>query len=269
MTNPESSSPPPLRSSAGQLPGAPESAAPRTVIITGGSRGLGEGIVQHFLDAGDRVATCARSETDAVRAWQSDPAYADRFLFRKADMADRDQCTGFFKDVVAEWKSVDVLVNNAGVARDGILALFSDEDSDTVIDLNLKATIHLTKQVVRNMLAHGGGRIVNISSITGLTGYRGLSVYGATKAALDGFTRGLAREVGSRKITVNSIASGYLKTEMSHGLDDGQLNQIIRRTPAGRLGDPEDIARAVSFLVDPANDWITGQVLVIDGGLTA
>lgn len=242
---------------------------PRTVIVTGGSRGLGEGIVQHFLDAGDRVATCARSETDAVRRWSTDPAYADRFLFRTADLAVREDSTAFAKAVIAEWKSVDVLVNNAGVARDGILAMFSDDDSDMVIDLNLKATIHLTKQIVRNMLAHGGGRIVNISSITGLTGYRGLSVYGATKAALDGFTRGLARELGSRRITVNSIASGYLKTEMSHGLDDGQLNQIVRRTPAGRLGEPEDIARAIDFLVDPRNDWITGQVLVVDGGLTA
>lgn len=243
--------------------------SPRTVIVTGGSRGLGEGIVQHFLDAGDRVATCARSETDAVRTWQKDAAYDGRFLFRAVDLADREECTRFVKDVLAEWTSVDILVNNAGVARDGILALFSDEDTDTVIDLNLKATIHLSRQIVRNMLAHGGGRIVNISSITGLTGYRGLSVYGATKAALDGFTRGLAREVGSRKITVNSIASGYLKTEMSHGLDDGQLQQIIRRTPAGRLGEPDDIARAISFLVDERNDWITGQVLVVDGGLTA
>lgn len=243
--------------------------APRTIIITGGSRGLGEGIVQHFLDKGDRVATCARSETDAVRAWQSDPAYDGRFLFNAIDLANREECTSFVKHVLGEWKSVDILVNNAGVARDGIFALFSDEDSDTVIDLNLKATIHLTRQIVRNMLAHGGGRIVNISSITGLTGYRGLSVYGATKAGLDGFTRGLARELGSRKITVNSIASGYLKTEMSHGLDDDQLNQIVRRTPAGRLGDPEDIARTVDFLVDERNDWITGQVIVVDGGLTA
>lgn len=243
--------------------------APRTVIVTGGSRGLGQGIVQSFLDAGDRVATCSRSETDAVRAWQSDPQYADRFLFREADLADREQSTAFVKDVLAEWKSVDVLINNAGVARDGILALFSDDDTDTVIDLNLKATIHVTRQVVRNMLAHGGGRIVNISSIVGLTGYRGLTVYGATKAALDGFTRALARELGSRKITVNSIASGYLRTEMSHGLDGGQLDQIVRRTPAGRLGEPADIARAIDFLVDSRNDWITGQVLVVDGGLTA
>lgn len=240
----------------------------RTVLVTGGSRGLGAGIVQSFLDSGDRVATCSRSETDAVRAWRSDPGCADRFLFVEADLADREQSSRFAKAVLEEWGSVDVLVNNAGVARDGILGLFSDEDSDAVIDLNLKATIHLTRQVVRNMLAHGGGRVVNISSIVGLTGYRGLSVYGATKAALDGFTRALARELGSRKITVNSVAPGYLRTEMSHGLDGAQLDQIVRRTPAGRLGEPEDVARVVQFLVDERNDWITGQVLVVDGGLT-
>lgn len=239
---------------------------PRTVIVTGGSRGLGAGIVQSFLDSGDRVATCSRSATEAVAEWRS--AHPDRFLFVEADLANRDDSTRFAKAVLEQWGSVDVLVNNAGVARDGILALFTDEDSDTVIDLNLKATIHLTRQIVRNMLAHGGGRIVNISSITGTTGYRGLTVYGATKAALDGFTRGLAREVGSRSITVNSIASGYLRTEMSHGLDEGQLNQIVRRTPAGRLGEPDDIARTVQFLVDDRNDWITGQVIVVDGGLT-
>ena len=239
---------------------------PRTVVITGGSRGLGSGIVQSFLDSGDRVASCSRSSTDQVKQWESD--HPDRFLFVEADIADRDQSTAFVKAVIEKFGAIDVLVNNAGVARDGILALFSDDDSDTVIDLNLKATIHLSRQVVRNMLAHGGGRIVNISSITGLTGYRGLTVYGATKAALDGFTRGLAREVGSRKITVNSIASGYLKTEMSHGLDEDQLNQIVRRTPAGRLGEPDDIARAIQFLADERNDWLTGQVLVIDGGLT-
>jgi 3-oxoacyl-[acyl-carrier protein] reductase len=110
--------------------------------------------------------------------------------------------------------------------------------------------------------------IINISSIIGLSGYRGLSVYAATKAALDGFTRSLARELGSRGITVNSIAPGYLRTEMSHGLDENQLGQIIRRTPMGRLGDPEDVARAALFLADPDNQYISGQVLVVDGGLT-
>jgi len=244
-------------------------AEPRTVIVTGGSRGLGAGIVQAYLDAGDRVVTCARSTTPEVKAWESDPATADRFLFVTADLADRADCEALVKATVARFGStIDVLVNNAGVARDGVLALFSEEDTDTVIDLNLKGTIHLTKLVSRRMLAAGDGAIVNVSSIVGLSGYRGLAVYSATKAALDGFTRAMARELGSKGITVNGIAPGYLRTEMSHGLDEAQLQQIVRRTPAGRLGDPEDIARAVLFLTAPENDYITGQVLVVDGGLT-
>ena len=140
---------------------------------------------------------------------------------------------------------------------------------DTVVDLNLKGTLQMTKLVVRRMLSGGSGHIVNISSIVGLSGYRGLVVYSATKAALDGMTRALARELGSRGITVNSVAPGYLRTEMCHGLDEEQLEQIVRRTPAGRLGEPDDIARVVQFLTAPENDYITGQVIVADGGLTA
>jgi len=244
-------------------------ADPRTIIITGGSRGLGAGIVQSFLDSGDRVATCARSITPEVEAWLADPALEGRFFFRPTDIADRDDATGFVKAVMDQFGGIDVLINNAGVARDGILAINADDDIDTVLDLNLRGTIHITKLVIRRMLTGGGGAIVNISSIVGLSGYRGLSVYSATKAALDGFTRSLSRELGSRGITVNSVAPGYLRTEMSHGLDEGQLDQIVRRTPAGRLGEPADVARAVQFLVAPENDYITGTVLVVDGGLTA
>jgi 3-oxoacyl-[acyl-carrier protein] reductase len=137
-----------------------------------------------------------------------------------------------------------------------------------VVDLNLKGTIYVTRAASRVMLTRRSGSIVNISSVVGLSGYRGLSVYGATKAALDGFTRALARELGSRGITVNSVAPGYLRTEMSHGLDEAQLEQISRRTPLGRLGEPRDVARTVLFLVDPENTYITGQVIVVDGGLT-
>jgi 3-oxoacyl-[acyl-carrier protein] reductase len=243
--------------------------AARTVVVTGGSRGLGAGIVQAYLDAGDRVATCARSTTPQVEKWLGDPALAGRFLFREVDLSNREQTSAFVGDVIEAWDSIEVLVNNAGVARDGILGLTSDDDSDTVIDLNLKGTLHITRLVSRRMLARGTGHIVNISSIVGLSGYRGLAVYSATKAALDGLTRALARELGSRGITVNSVAPGYLRTEMSHGLDEAQLGQIVRRTPAGRLGDPEDIARVVQFLTAPENDYLTGQVIVVDGGLTA
>jgi 3-oxoacyl-[acyl-carrier protein] reductase len=241
---------------------------PRVVIVTGGSKGLGAGIVRAFLDAGDRVATCARTSTAEVEAWSADPALAERFLFVPADLSSSADAEMFVKAVVDRWEHVDVLVNNAGVARDGVLGLVSDEDVDTVVDLNLKGTIYVTRLVSRRMLAHRAGSIVNISSIVGLSGYRGLSVYGATKAALDGFTRALARELGSRRITVNSVAPGYLRTEMSHGLDEQQLEQIVRRTPAGRLGEPDDVARAVLFLTDPRNSFVTGHVLVIDGGLT-
>lgn len=241
----------------------------RVVVVTGGSRGLGAGIVQSYLDSGDLVATCARSRTDQVDRWQSDDATGDRILFHEVDLSDREATTAFVRAAMERWGRVDVLVNNAGVARDGVLGMARDDDVDAVIDLNLKGTLHITKLVSRRMLARGSGSIVNISSIVGLSGYRGLSVYSATKAALDGLTRALARELGSRGITVNSVAPGYLRTEMSHGLDQAQLEQIVRRTPAGRLGEPADIARVVQFLTAPENGYLTGQVIVVDGGLTA
>jgi 3-oxoacyl-[acyl-carrier protein] reductase len=243
--------------------------AARVVVVTGGSRGLGAGIVQGYLDAGELVATCARSRTAEIDKWLDDPQTAQRLLFREVDLSDRPSTSAFVKDVVDRWGRIDVLVNNAGVARDGVLALTADEDIDTVIDLNIKGTLHITRLVARRMLARGRGHIVNISSIVGMSGYRGLAVYSATKAALDGMTRALARELGSRGIVVNSVAPGYLRTEMSHGLDEAQLGQIVRRTPAGRLGEPSDIARVVLFLTAPENDYLTGQVIVVDGGLTA
>lgn len=247
---------------------AQPSTSPRVVIVTGGSRGLGAGLVTSYLESGDLVATCARSVTPEIEAWQKDPELEDRFLFVPADLSRSADAETFVKAVIDRWDRVDVLINNAGVARDGILGMARDEDIDTVVDLNIKGTIYMTRLVSRRMLARRSGNIVNISSIVGRSGYRGLAVYSATKAAQEGMTRALARELGSRGIRVNAIAPGYLRTEMSHGLDEDQLQQIVRRTPAGRLGDPEDIARACQFLTDPRNDYLTGQVLVVDGGLT-
>ncbi len=251
-----------------ETPVATPALEPRVVIITGGSRGLGAGIVQAYLDEGDIVATCARSATPEVERWQSDVAVADRFLFQSADVSSSQDCAAFVNAVVERFGRIDVLINNAGVARDGVIGLTSDEDIDVVVDLNIKGSLYMARQVSRRMMVRRRGTIVNISSVVGRSGYRGLAVYSATKAALEGMTRALARELGTRGITVNAIAPGYLRTEMSHGLDEDQLQQIVRRTPAGRLGDPDDIARACLFLTDPRNTYVTGQVMVIDGGLT-
>ena len=242
--------------------------SPRRVLVTGGSRGLGQAIVQAFLDEGDTVATCSRSPSQATESWSMAPGLSDRFLYESVDLSDAAQVNRFVRNSVSQMGGVDVLVNNAGVARDGVLPLAPDSDIDMMVDLNLKGTLHVTKQVCRHMLRQGSGRIINISSVVGLSGYRGLAVYSATKAALDGMTRALARELGSRGITVNSIAPGYLRTEMTHGLDEEQLQQIARRTPLGRLGEPEDVVVAVRFLANSAK-FLTGHTLVVDGGLTA
>jgi 3-oxoacyl-[acyl-carrier protein] reductase len=242
---------------------------PRSVLVTGGSRGLGAGIVQAFLDLGDKVATCSRSASDQTEAWAADRELDGRFLYEPLDLADREAVDAFVNRTADEFGGIDVLVNNAGVARDGVIGLVQGDDVDTVIDLNLKGTITVSRAVVRKMLRKGAGRIINISSIVGISGYRGLGVYSATKAGLDGLTRALSRELGSRNITVNSVAPGYMRTEMSHGLDEEQLGQIVRRTPAGRLGEPADVAAAVTFLASDAAGFISGQVLVVDGGLTA
>ncbi|MGH9719078.1 MAG: SDR family NAD(P)-dependent oxidoreductase [Bryobacteraceae bacterium] len=241
----------------------------RVVIVSGGSRGLGKGFVGALLDAGHRVATFSRSPTEFIRELQSAPELKERFLYESVDTRNPESLKSFVDTAKRPIGRIDILVNNAGIARDGILAIFSEENIDEVIDVNLKSSIRLTKYCVRHMLLERRGRIINISSIIGITGYRGLSVYAATKAGLDAITRSLARELGSRGILVNSIAPGYMRTEMTHGLDEAQMGQIVRRTPLGRLGETSDVCPLLVFLCSDQSSFITGQVFVVDGGLTA
>jgi 3-oxoacyl-[acyl-carrier protein] reductase len=235
-------------------------------LISGGSKGLGAAQVAYFLSRGHKVATFSRSVTEEVEAWRAE--YPDHFFYDSLSLTDKAAVKGFVNHVQGLFGETEVLVNNAGIARSGLLPLFRDEDVDTVVDLNLKGTFYISRLVSRPMLSLGWGRIINISSIVGLSGYRGLSVYGASKAGLDGFTRALARELGPRNITVNSVAPGFLSTEMNEELDARQTRQIVNRTPMGRLGNTRDVAELIGFLASPAADFITGQVIAVDGGIT-
>jgi 3-oxoacyl-[acyl-carrier protein] reductase len=238
----------------------------KVVLVSGGSKGLGAGLVESFLQRGFKVATFSRNATEKTHAWQK--LYGDNFYFEALSLGDKPACKQFVQNIQQRLGEINILVNNAGVAHTAVLALADDDAIDRLVDTNLKGTFYLTRLVCRPMLSLGWGRIINISSIVGLSGYRGLSVYSATKAGLDGFTRSLARELGSRNITVNSVAPGYLTTEMTEELGDRQRRQIVGRTPLGRMGTAEDVAGAVQFLASTEADFITGQVLVVDGGIS-
>ncbi len=238
----------------------------RHVIVTGGSRGLGLAIVTALLDAGYRVSTCSRTQGDALPALLEQTG--EDLFWQQADIGDSDSTDRFIQAAVARLGVPWGLVNNAGIARDGILATLPLVEVDRLIQTNLTGSIQMARGVLRQMLGRaGGGRIINISSIIGQRGYTGLAAYAATKAGLDGLTRALAREVGRRQITVNSVAPGYLDTEMSGTLSAGQRDQIVRRTPLGRLGTAADVVPLILFLLGDAAGFITGQTLTIDGGI--
>ena len=241
------------------------------VIVTGGSRGLGLGIARRLAAGGYGVVALARKRTDSLSAAieEAERRQTGSLRFISFDLSDIDGIPALVRGLKKEFGALYGLVNNAGIAFDGALALMPDAQIAQQVRLNTLAPIVLTKYVVRAMLAAGGGRIVNIASIMGFTGYSGLAAYGATKASLIGFTRSLAREVGRMGVNVNAVAPGFVRTEMTHGLKDEQLGQIARRSALHHLPEIDDVASAVEFLLGDGAKSITGTVPTVDAGNTA
>lgn len=243
----------------------------RHILLTGGSRGIGAALVRDLLAEGYRVSTCSRNRTDLVEQLESDPQFRDRFFWGQCEIGEAAQIGAFVEESVqrAEGDQLYGLINNAGVAQAGILATFPDVDSERILRVNLLGALQASRAFCRKMLAErDGGRIINISSIIGTRGYNGMAAYSASKAGLDGMTRALARELGRRQITVNSVAPGYVETEMSSTLTAGQLTQIARRTPLGRLATERDVVGVVRFLLSDAGNFVTGQTILVDGGVS-
>jgi 3-oxoacyl-[acyl-carrier protein] reductase len=251
-----------------QDPGKP-GPTKRNVVVTGGSRGLGLAIARRLVAAGYGVVAVARKMSPQLSAAMRDSAGTGSLDFVAFDLGDTKGIPGLARTLRKQFGQVYGLVNNAALGTDGLLANMKNSQIEELLRVNTLAPVILSKYVVRSMMADGGGRIVNVTSIIGFTGYSGLSVYGATKASMIGFTRSLAREVGRLGINVNAVAPGFLDTEMTQGLADDQRTQVARRSALRRLVDVDDVADAVEFLLGDKAKSITGTVLTVDAGSTA
>lgn len=244
----------------------------KTVIVTGAVRGIGLAIAEKFAALGYHVAINYRSDNgtqltalDAVRAAAADGAEVELF---RADVSKAEDCAAMVKAVTERFGGIWALINNAGITKDGLLMRMSEEQFDAVIDCNLGSVFHMSKAVVPIMMKAREGRIINISSVVGIYGNAGQTNYAASKAAILGFTKALAKEVGSRGITVNAIAPGYIVTDMTDALSDEAKKQMCERIALRRVGKPEDIANAAAFLASGDASYITAQTLCVDGAIS-
>jgi 3-oxoacyl-[acyl-carrier protein] reductase len=240
------------------------------VLVTGGSRGIGLAIARRLAAAGFNAIAVARRESDELReAIRHIKDGSGGLQFRAFDLSQVDAIPTFVKGLRDEFGAIYGLVNNAGIGTEGLLATMHNTEIEALLRLNTLSPIILTKYIVRQMMADGAGRIINMSSIIATTGYNGLSVYGATKAAASGFTRSLAREVGKLGITVNAIAPGFVDTELTQGLGEEQRKRIAGRSALRRLPEPDDVARMVEYLLGEGGRNVTGTVFTVDAGNTA
>ena len=240
----------------------------RTVIITGASRGIGKGIAEVFAKQGANIAFTYRSSNEKANILEKElSANGCKVKGYKSDASDFEAAQQLAANVIDEFGSIDVLVNNAGITKDGLLMRMSEEDFDSVMNINMKSVFNMTKAVLRPMLKQKKGSIINMSSVVGVKGNAGQANYSASKAAINGFTKSTALELGSRNIRCNAIAPGFIETEMTEALGEEQVQEWRNSIPLRRGGTPEDIANATLFLASDMSAYVTGQVLHVCGGM--
>ncbi len=237
----------------------------RVAIVTGGSRGIGLAVSQALADAGARVAVVARNAERAAAVAAALPG--DGHGGYACDVADAEATKALVADVEANQGPVEILVNNAGITRDNILLRLKDEDWDEVIDVNLKGAFNMIRALTRGMMKRRAGAIVNVTSVVGLIGNAGQVNYAASKAGLLGMTKSVAKELASRGVRCNAVAPGFINTDMTAELPESAVEGLAAQIPLGRLGEPDDVAGLIRFLVSPEAHYITGQIVAVDGGM--
>ena len=236
-------------------------------IVTGASKGIGKAIAKIFAQAGTHVVCVSRTKDDLNILKKDILNDGGSVSIYSCDVSNFDEVEGLIRNTVEEFSKIDIIVNNAGITRDGLIMRMSDEDWNTVIDINLKGTFNAIKAVSRQMMKQRSGRIINISSVVGLKGNAGQANYAASKAGIIGLTKSSSKELASRGITVNCIAPGYIATDMTDQLTDKVKEEIINRIPLGYIGKTDNIAAAALFLASDEAEYITGQTISVDGGM--